>query len=242
MIKMFTEVDSHKMVVNEIPTIEDYLMPPAVTNRRFYFPLIKVSPQLMPLWQQKIKRVMDIVISLLAIIILSPVFLITAICVRLTSKGPVLFRQQRIGMNGKPFQMVKFRTMYLNAEKNGPQLSSKDDPRITGFGKLLRKVRLDEIPQLFTVFTGTMSLVGPRPERGYYIDQIVEKAPHYLVLLKVKPGLTSWGQIKYGYAENISQMVERLRYDMDYIEKMSIMTDLKVLIHTIFVILQASGR
>jgi len=196
----------------------------------------------MPLWQQKIKRVMDIVISLLAIIILSPVFLITAICVRLTSKGPVLFRQQRIGMNGKPFQMVKFRTMYLNAEKNGPQLSSKDDPRITGFGKLLRKVRLDEIPQLFTVFTGTMSLVGPRPERGYYIDQIVEKAPHYLVLLKVKPGLTSWGQIKYGYAENISQMVERLRYDMDYIEKMSIMTDLKVLIHTIFVILQASGR
>ena len=242
MIKMFTEVESPKMVVNEIPTIEDYLMPPAVTNRRFYFPLIKVSPQLMPLWQQKIKRVMDIVISLLAIIILSPVFLITAICVRLTSKGPVLFRQQRIGMNGKPFQMVKFRTMYLNAEKNGPQLSSKDDPRITGFGKLLRKVRLDEIPQLFTVFTGTMSLVGPRPERGYYIDQIVEKAPHYLVLLKVKPGLTSWGQIKYGYAENISQMVERLRYDMDYIEKMSIMTDLKVLIHTIFVILQASGR
>jgi exopolysaccharide biosynthesis polyprenyl glycosylphosphotransferase len=242
MIKMFTEVESPKMVVNEIPTIEDYLMPPAVTNRRFYFPLIKVSPQLMPLWQQKIKRVMDIVISLLAIIILSPVFLITAICVRLTSKGPVLFRQQRIGMNGKPFQMVKFRTMYLNAEKNGPQLSSKDDPRITGFGKLLRKVRLDEIPQLFTVFTGTMSLVGPRPEREYYIDQIVEKAPHYLGLLKVKPGLTSWGQIKYGYAENISQMVERLRYDMDYIEKMSIMTDLKVLIHTIFVILQASGR
>jgi len=242
MIKMFTEVDSPKMVVNEIPAIEDYLRPPAVTNRRFFFPLIKVPPQLMPLWQQRIKRVMDIIISSLAIIILSPVFLITAICVRMTSKGPVLFRQQRIGMNGKPFQMIKFRTMYLNAEKNGPQLSSKDDPRITGFGKLLRKVRLDEIPQLFTVFTGTMSLVGPRPEREYYIDQIVEKAPHYLVLLKVKPGLTSWGQIKYGYAENISQMVERLRYDMDYIEKMSILTDLKVLIHTIFVILQASGR
>lgn len=196
----------------------------------------------MPLWQQKIKRGMDIVISFLAIIILTPVYLLTSICVKLTSKGPVLFKQQRIGLNGKPFQMIKFRTMYLDAEKNGPQLASKDDPRITGFGKLLRKVRLDEIPQLFTVITGTMSLVGPRPEREYYIDQIVEKAPHYLVLLKVKPGLTSWGQIKYGYAENISQMVERLRFDMDYIEKMSIQTDLKVLIHTIFVIFQASGR
>lgn len=242
MIKMFTDVDSPKIVATEIPSIEDLLKPPVVTGRHFYFPLVKVSPHLMPVWQQRIKRGMDIVISLLAIIILAPVYLLTAICVKLTSKGPVLFRQQRIGMNGNPFQMVKFRTMYLNAEMNGPQLAIKDDPRITRFGKLLRKVRLDEIPQLFTVLTGTMSLVGPRPEREYYIDQIVEIAPHYLVLLKVKPGLTSWGQIKYGYAENIGQMVERLSFDMDYIEKMSIQTDLKVLIHTIFVILQASGR
>ena len=242
MIKMFTEVDTPGMVVKGNPTIEDFLKPPAVNSRLFYYPFVKISPQLMPLWQQKIKRGMDIVISIFAIILLFPVFLVTAICVWLTSKGPILFKQQRIGMNGMPFVMVKFRTMYADAEKNGPQLSSKDDPRITGFGKLLRKVRLDEIPQLFTVLSGTMSLVGPRPERAYYIDQIVEKAPHYMVLLKVKPGLTSWGQIKYGYAENISQMVERLSYDMDYIEKMSIQTDLKVLTHTIFVILQASGR
>lgn len=242
MIKMFTDVDSPKMVTTEIPSIEDFLKPPVVASRHFYFPLVKVSSHLMPVWQQRIKRGMDIVISLLAIIILAPVYLLTAICVKLTSEGPVLFRQQRIGMNGKSFQMVKFRTMYLNAEMNGPQLATKDDPRITRFGKLLRKVRVDEIPQLLTVLSGTMSLVGPRPEREYYIDQIVENAPHYLVLLKVKPGLTSWGQIKYGYAENIGQMVERLSFDMDYIEKMSIQTDLKVLIHTIFVILQASGR
>jgi lipopolysaccharide/colanic/teichoic acid biosynthesis glycosyltransferase len=242
MIKMFTDVDSPKLVTTEIPSIEDFLKPPVVSGQHFYFPFVKVSSHLMPVWQQRIKRGMDIVISFLAIIILAPVYLLTAICVKLTSKGPVLFRQQRIGMNGIPFQMVKFRTMYLNAEMNGPQLAIKDDPRITGFGKLLRKVRLDEIPQLLTVLSGTMSLVGPRPEREYYIDQIVENAPHYLVLLKVKPGLTSWGQIKYGYAENIGQMVERLSFDMDYIEKMSIQTDLKVLIHTIFVILQASGR
>ena len=242
MIKMFTEVDSPKMVVKKDSTIEDFLKPSAASSRHFYYPLVKVSTQLMPLWQQKIKRGMDILISSLAIILLSPVFLITAVSIRLTSKGPVFYKQLRIGMNGKPFELVKFRTMHVNAESNGPQLASKDDPRITKFGKLLRKVKLDEIPQLFTVLKGTMSLVGPRPERAYYINQVVEIAPHYMVLLKVKPGLTSWGQIKYGYAENIGQMVERLRFDMDYMEKMSIQTDLKVLTHTIFVILQASGR
>lgn len=239
---MFTEVNPQKMVVKNISTIDDFLQPQIRTSRVLYFPLVKVSTHLMPVWQQKIKRVMDIVISFTAIIILIPVYVLTAICVKLTSRGPILFKQQRIGMHGKPFQMIKFRTMYVNAEKNGPQLSSKADPRITFFGKFLRKVRLDEIPQLFTVFSGTMTLVGPRPERQFYIDQIVEKAPHYLVLLKVKPGLTSWGQIKYGYAENINQMVERLKYDMIYMDNMSIVTDIKVLIHTIFTVLQASGR
>ena len=242
MIKMFTEVNTPKMSVQNAPTIEDFLKPTAKTYRGFYFPLVKVSTHLMPIWQQKIKRGMDIVISLLAIILLIPVYILTAIGVKLTSKGPIWFKQQRIGMNGKPFQMIKFRTMFVNAEKNGPQLSSKEDPRITSFGKFLRKVRLDETPQLFTVLTGTMSLVGPRPERQYYIDQIVEKAPHYLILLKVKPGITSWGQIKYGYAENINQMLERLKFDMNYMENMSILTDIKVLIHTIGVVLQASGR
>ena len=242
MIKMFTEVNTQKMGLKNISGIEDFLMPAEKKSRVFYIPLVTVSPHLMPLWQQEIKRGMDIVISFLAIVILIPVYILIAIGVKLTSKGPILFKQQRIGLHGKPFEMIKFRTMFVNAEKNGPQLSSKEDPRITFFGKFLRKVRLDEIPQLFTVFTGTMSLVGPRPERQYYIDQIVEKVPHYLILLKVKPGLTSWGQIKYGYAENINQMVERLKFDMNYMENMSILTDLKVLIHTIFIVLQASGR
>jgi len=242
MIKMFTDLDPPKLAVEEIPSLDKFLNPPVLKDRGSFSPLVKVSHKIMPIWQQYIKRGMDIIISSLAILILSPIYLLTAIGVKLTSKGPILFIQERIGLNGKPFQMIKFRTMFINAEKQGPQLSSKDDPRITQFGKLLRKVRLDEIPQLFTVFSGTMSMVGPRPEREFYISQIVEKAPHYLVLLKVKPGLTSWGQIKYGYAENIGQMVERLSFDIDYVERMSIMTDLKVLIHTIFVILQASGR
>jgi lipopolysaccharide/colanic/teichoic acid biosynthesis glycosyltransferase len=242
MIKMFTDLDPQKLEVEDIPSPEKILKLPFLKGCGSIFPLVKVSLHLMPVWQQRIKRMMDIIISSLAILILSPIYLLTAISVKLTSKGPILFIQERIGLNGKPFQMIKYRTMFINAEKQGPQLSSKDDPRITRFGKLLRKVRLDEIPQLFTVLTGTMSMVGPRPEREFYINQIVEKAPHYLVLLKVKPGLTSWGQIKYGYAENISQMVERLSFDIDYVENLSIMTDLKVLVHTIFVILQASGR
>jgi lipopolysaccharide/colanic/teichoic acid biosynthesis glycosyltransferase len=242
MIRMYPEIDSPNLAVKEIQTIEVFLKPRTLESRLIYLPQVKVSVHLMPIWQQWIKRGMDILISFIAIIILSPVYLLTAIGIKLNSKGPVLYKQQRVGENGKLFQMIKFRTMYLNSELNGPQLSSKDDPRITGFGKFLRKIRLDEIPQLFTVFTGTMSLVGPRPEREFYINQIVEIAPHYLVLLNIKPGITSWGQIKYGYAENISEMVERLKYDMDYKEKMSVLTDLKVLIKTILVVLQASGR
>src|ERR1035437_674596 len=156
MIKMFTDLDPPKLAVEEIPSLDKFLKPPVLKDRGSFFPLVNVSHKIMPIWQQYIKRGMDIIISSLAIIVLSPVYLLTSICVKLTSKGPVLFKQQRIGMNGKPFQMIKFRTMFINAEKQGPQLSSKDDPRITRFGRLLRKIRLDEIPQLFTVLTGTM--------------------------------------------------------------------------------------
>ncbi len=193
-------------------------------------------------WQYSLKRLFDIAISLVAMIILSPVYLITAIIVRCTSPGPVFYAQERIGYLGKPFKMHKFRSMYVDAEDAGPALSKDNDPRITPFGRFMRKVRLDEIPQFYNVLRGTMSLVGPRPERQFYINQIVKRAPEYLLLQRVKPGITSWGQVKYGYASTVDEMVERLRYDLLYLDNMSLTTDLKILLYTVLIILQGRGQ
>ena len=222
--------------------MHDYLKGIDRITSKYTTPLNPLLFKKMPLWQEVIKRLMDVFISLFAIIILIPAFIFTAIGVKMSSSGPILYKQKRIGRYGKPFNMVKFRTMYVDAEGDIPQLSTKNDIRITPFGMFIRKVRLDEIPQFFTVFIGKMSLVGPRPERQYYIDQIIDRVPHYQMLHKVKPGITSWGQVKYGYAENVDQMIERLKYDMLYIENMSIAIDIKILVYTILIVLQGRGR
>ncbi|MFT4093126.1 MAG: sugar transferase [Niabella sp.] len=184
---------------------------------------------------------MDVILSFLGLILLSPVLLIVALRVYLLDKGPVIYSQERIGFNGKPFRIYKFRSMIVNAEPDMPLLSSDDDPRITRLGKMMRKWRLDELPQLWNILIGDMSLVGPRPERKYFIGQIAVHAPRYSELLAVRPGLTSWGMVQFGYAHNVDEMIARSKFDIEYIDKISFPFDLKVMIYTLKIILQGKG-
>lgn len=230
------------LIIKLTPDARDLIVGSVKQQSIFHSPFIVINNRLMPEWQYSVKRIGDVVLSLIAIIILSPVYLITAIIVRATSPGPVFYAQERIGLHGRPFRMHKFRSMYVDAEQAGPALSKDDDPRITPFGRFMRKVRLDEIPQFYNVLRGTMSIVGPRPERQFYIDQIVKRAPEYLLLQRIKPGITSWGQVKYGYASSVDEMVERLRYDLLYLDNMSITTDLKIMVYTAKIIVQGRGK
>ncbi|MFO7657284.1 MAG: sugar transferase [Bacteroidales bacterium] len=229
------------VVLSAIPSMYDILTGRVRMSAILGVPLIQISHHLMPAWQSNIKQIIDIVLSFLALLILSPLCLFLMIGVKLSSPGPVFYSHERIGRYGKPFTIYKFRSMYKNAESNGPELSSKSDNRITKFGRFMRKSRLDEIPNFFNVLKGDMSLVGPRPERRYFIDRIIKKAPHYLHLLKVKPGITSWGQVKFGYAENVEQMIKRLKYDLIYLDNMSLYVDIKILIYTLLTILRRKG-
>ena len=240
--RIITELETTNVLIKVIPLMQDIIFGTVKVSGIFHTPLIEISPDLMPAWQQSIKRLIDIFVSIFAMLILLPVYILTAIGVKLSSPGPILFSQERVGRRGKPFRMHKFRSMFNDAESKGPQLSSDEDPRITKFGKFLRKVRLDEIPQFYTVLKGEMSLVGPRPERQFYIDKIVKKAPPYRLLMKIKPGITSWGQVKFGYASDVDEMVERLRYDILYLENMSIAMDFKILIYTVLIVLQGRGK
>ncbi len=188
-----------------------------------------------------LKRLSDIVIGSVACVALLPVYALIAIAIKRDSKGPVIYRQERIGYHKRPFYILKFRTMSTDAESSGPALTTLDDPRVTRIGHFLRKYRLDELPQFWNVVRGDMSLVGPRPERDYYIKQIVARAPYYNLIHQVRPGITSWGMVRFGYASDVSQMIERLRYDLLYIENVSLGVDLKILYHTVSTVLRGKG-
>lgn len=240
--RIITRIQGRDISIKITANMYDLLSGSVKTSNIFGAMLIEVNDDLMPHWKFMVKRFTDLAVSITAMLLLTPVYIVLAILVKTSSKGPIFFLQERIGKNGVPFNIIKFRTMNTDAEKSGPQLSSENDDRITGVGKFMRKVRLDETPQFWNVIKSDMSLVGPRPERQFFIDKIKERDPQFLQLNKVKPGITSWGQVKYGYAENVDQMLQRMKYDLLYIKNMSLSIDLKIILYTIIIVFKGSGK
>jgi exopolysaccharide biosynthesis polyprenyl glycosylphosphotransferase len=243
LVEIISEVENKGIGLKIVPDLYEILSGQARTSQLYGIPLIDIMPELMPEWEKKLKRILDVSVSLLILLISLPVSFLVAISIKIDSKGPIIFKQERIGMNTKEFNIYKFRSMYKDAEKHtGPVWSAKDDPRVTRAGKIMRKLRIDEIPQFFNVLKGEMSLVGPRPERKYFVEMLAEKLPYYKRRLKVRPGITGWAQVKHKYDESIEDVKVKLRYDLFYIENMSLRMDFKILARTVLVVLFGKGH
>ena len=240
--KIITRIQDGRVKIKILPDMYELLSGSLKMTDIYGALLLQIVDDSMPIWQQALKRAMDLIISLVALILLIPIYITCALAVKFSSSGPIFYLQDRVGLDGRVFKIIKFRTMYLNSEEAGPQLSSTNDSRITKAGRFMRKTRLDEFPQFMNVILGHMSLVGPRPERQFYIDKIMELAPQYVHLTKVRPGITSWGQVKYGYAENVEQMLDRMKFDLLYLKNRSIALDIKIMFYTIAIVLKAKGK
>jgi exopolysaccharide biosynthesis polyprenyl glycosylphosphotransferase len=243
LIELISKCENKNVGLKVVPDLYEILSGQARTAQIYGFPLIDVNPQLMPEWEKSLKRLLDVCIAFLILLLTLPLIIITAIVIKLDSKGPVFFKQIRCGINGKTFKVLKFRSMCHDAEKHtGPIWSHKGDTRVTKVGKVIRKIRLDELPQMLNILKGEMSLVGPRPERPYFVEKLAEEIPYYKRRLKVRPGVTGWAQVKHKYDESLEDVKAKLKYDLFYIENMSLKMDFKILFRTIFVVLFGKGH
>jgi exopolysaccharide biosynthesis polyprenyl glycosylphosphotransferase len=243
LVSLISRCDQKNVGLKIVPDLYEILSGQAKTSQIYGLPLIDIMPQLMPEWEKKLKRLFDLIISFLILIITSPLWIIVAAAIKIDSKGPVLFKQERCGQNGKIFTILKFRSMVSDAEKmSGPVWSQKDDPRITRVGRVIRRLRIDEIPQMFNVLKGEMSFVGPRPERPFFVEKLAQELPYYKRRLRVRPGITGWAQVKHKYDETIEDVKVKLRYDLFYIENMSLRMDFKIILRTIYVVLFGKGH
>jgi exopolysaccharide biosynthesis polyprenyl glycosylphosphotransferase len=224
------------------PDLYDIISGQARTNQIYGFPLIDISPQLMTPWEESAKRLIDVVVAALVLVVGFPVWLLLALAIKVDSRGAVFYRQERVGLEGAHFMMMKFRSMYADAEKGGPQWANKRDPRVTRVGKILRKLHLDEIPQLWNILRGDMSVVGPRPERPMFVEQLSREIPMYKRRLKVRPGITGWAQVKHKYDESIEDVRKKVQYDLFYIENMSLRMDFKIILSTFSHMLMWKGH
>jgi exopolysaccharide biosynthesis polyprenyl glycosylphosphotransferase len=242
LLDIIGKCNGHKVSIKIMPDLYDIISGQARTNQIYGFPLIEITPQLMPPWEEATKRLIDVVVSALVLIAGLPLWLLVAFIIKLDSRGPVLYRQDRVGKDGAPFNIVKFRSMQKNAEQQGPQWAGHRDPRVTRCGKILRQLHLDEIPQMVNVLKGDMSLIGPRPERPVFVQRLSKEIPLYQRRLKVRPGITGWAQVKQKYDETIDDVKKKVQYDLFYIENMSLRMDFKILLNTAYHVLLGRGR
>jgi len=243
LVEVLRLCDGKAVTLKLVPNFYSIIGGMARTEHMYGLPLIEVLPEPMQAWEQSLKRLFDLIVAFVVLVVGLPLWVLLSLLVRLTSPGPAIYRQIRIGQHGKPFTMLKFRTMGEHAEADtGPVWASEDDPRYTPIGQWLRKTRFDEVPQFWNVLKGEMSLVGPRPERPFFVEKLAKEIPLYSRRHRVKPGITGWAQVKWKYDSDLKDVQQKVKYDLFYIENMSLRKDLQILFRTVYTALKGSGR